>query len=87
MAGGVLVWHETEIVLTEVVLTPQSKAGAAGEGAGGVSIHSNFSSEVELLILLGIAEFYEKVRCKTYEGAEGPCQVGTVWKAQTLKRT
>ena len=36
---------------TDVVLTPQSNAGVAGEGAGGVSIHSKFSSDVVLLIL------------------------------------
>jgi hypothetical protein len=36
---------------TEVVLTPQSNEGVVGDGAGGVSIHSKFSSDVDLLIL------------------------------------
>jgi hypothetical protein len=34
----------------EVVLTPQSSAGVVGLGAGGVSIHSKFSSD-ELLAM------------------------------------
>ena len=37
--------------LTEVVLTPQLNSGVVDEGAGGVSTHSKFSSEVLLLIL------------------------------------
>jgi hypothetical protein len=41
---------------TEVVLTPQSNLGSMGEGAGGVSTHSKFSSEV-LLLILHLREF------------------------------
>lgn len=46
-----LFWVDKSDKLTEVVLTPQSNAGVTGEGAGGVSTHSKFSSEVLLLIL------------------------------------
>ncbi|KAH8633640.1 cyclopropane-fatty-acyl-phospholipid synthase [Alternaria alternata] len=58
--------------LTEVVLTPQSKAGVVGEGAGGVSTHSKFSSEVLLLILRTAEQF-----CKM-----GSKRVG-IWEALT----
>ena len=53
MAGGAFYFsNHVNIARTEVVLTPQSKDGATGEGAGGVSIHSKFSSDVDLFILL-----------------------------------
>lgn len=64
------------VILTEVVLTPQSKGGVAGEGAGGVSIHSKFSSDVDLLILLIVFEFC-KEECETC-GDRKLCQAGTV---------
>jgi hypothetical protein len=59
MAGGVLVKSE-QMQRTEVVFTPQSNSGVVGEGAGGVSTHSKFSSEVLLLILRTAEQF-----CKT----------------------
>lgn len=49
--------------LTEVVLTPQSNSGVVGEGAGGVSTHSKFSSEV-LLLILPTAEQFCKMQVK-----------------------
>ena len=45
---------------TDVVLTPQSNSGVVGEGAGGVSTHSKFSSEV-LLLILRLAEQFCKM--------------------------
>lgn len=48
------------VQLTEVVLTPQSNSGVVGEGAGGVSTHSKFSSEVLLLILHTAGEFCKR---------------------------
>lgn len=38
------------LLRTEVILTPQSNSGVTGDGAGGVSTHSKFSSDVLLLI-------------------------------------
>lgn len=62
---------------TEVVLTPQSKEGVVGEGAGGVSIHSKFSSEVDLFILLMLAEFCKMQSAKTAEsGTQLPSRNG-----------
>lgn len=46
------IWRTCDCgIRTEVVLSPQSKAGVTDERAGGVSIHSKFSSITELLIL------------------------------------
>lgn len=55
---------------TEVVLTPQSNLGVAGEGAGGVSTHSNVSSEVLLLIFAHSWEFWARTgrRCWVLDG-------------------
>lgn len=64
--------------LTEVVLTPQSNAGVTGEGAGGVSTHSKFSSEVLLLILHFAGEFWKlNSSCVVVEFMG--CQAITVW--------
>jgi hypothetical protein len=52
----------SEFIRTEVILTPQSNDGVTGEGAGGVSIHSKFSSDVDLLIVLMVLYFGKKVR-------------------------
>lgn len=55
---------------TEVVLTPQSNSGVVDEGAGGVSTHSKFSSEVLLLILRTTGEFC-KLRSIGVDGSFG----------------
>lgn len=60
MAGSAIVDMPVDIYMqpTDVVLTPQLKAGAVGEGAGGVSTHWKFSSEVLLLMLRNAGEFW-----------------------------
>lgn len=59
MASGAFMQPSAKMPIqrTDVVLTPQSNDGVVGEGAGGVSIHSKFSSEVDLLILLMVLNF------------------------------
>lgn len=43
-----------EEIRTEVVRTPQSNSGLVGVRAGGVSIHSKVSSDVEPLLMLPV---------------------------------
>lgn len=71
--------------LTEVVLTPQLKAGAEGEGAGGVGTHSKSLPLPESLILLALLSFAGS--CERDEGG-GREQVpsGDVCEAQVRKR-
>jgi len=71
MAGGA--WQIYCSLLTEVVFTPQSKSWVMGEGAGGVSTHSKFSSEVLLLILHLAGEF-----CKTQSRDVESCKMRAV---------
>lgn len=67
MARGALFegWFKTR-VHTEVVRTPQSNSGLDGVRAGGVSIHSKVSSEVDplliLLVFVGILAKSQRVR-------------------------
>ena len=73
---------------TEVVLTPLSKAGVAGEGAGGVSIHSKFSSDVDPFILLVVVNFARRsVRNSGQVLAEVPSRIGVTLSAQSSRRT
>jgi hypothetical protein len=58
------------LLLTEVVFTPQSNSGSTGEGAGGVSTHSKFSSDV-LLLILHLAGGFCKMRSRDVGFLEG----------------
>ena len=69
MAGGVLQLYCLQ--LTEVVFTPQSNFGVMGEGAGGVSTHSKFSSEVLLLILQPCRGILQDTRAKVLRVLDG----------------
>ena len=73
MARGVL--SRDEGTHTEVVFTPQSNSGLVGVRAGGVSIHSNVSSDVDpLLIFLVSVNFGKMQRGKRLEWADAKVQ-------------
>lgn len=65
------------IVLTLVVLTPQSNAASVGEGAGGVSIHSKLSPASDFPILMALVNFARSCGCNVEGcGAQVPSRDG-----------